>query len=623
MTFARGVTRRTALSLLGSAAAFSVAPLRFARAATRQHGLTVIGDLKYPAGFSHFDYVTPGAPKGGRIVTQITARAYNQDFNTFNTLNMFVLQGAGAKGMDRTFATLMTSSADEPGSVYGFAASEVEMEEDGRLVRFFLRPEATFHDGSPLTAADVVFSIETLKTQGHPLIATDLRHVEEIVAEDDRRVRVRFSENAGLSLPVTVATAPIFSKAWWQGRNFAGSLSEAPLGSGFYRVKTFSFGNYIEYERVADHWGEKLPAMRGRHNFDVVRYNYYRDRVPAFEGFKKGEMTFREEFTSRVWARDYNFGAITDGRVKRDELPDGSPSGAQGWFLNARRAKFADPRVREALCNAFDFEWTNKNLMFGSYTRTASFFENSPLKAEGLPSPAELAILEPFRAKLPAAVFGEPYVPPVSDGSGRDRNLRKKAADLLAAAGCKVSGAALLAPDGSPFTIEFLDDDPAFEPHHNAYINGLRSLGIAATYRVVDGAQYTERLKSFDYDVTVSRFSMALYPDEGILNFFQSDSATRDGSNNLAGIADPVLDEILLRLVRTRNWDDFVTITRVVDRILRAGHYWVPHWHKNSHWIAYWDLFGRPDIVPPFDASVVDTWWFDAEKAKKTGKAEG
>ena len=623
MRSARGVTRRTTLALLGGAAAYSLMPLRLSRAATRQHGLTVIGNLKYPAGFSHFDYVSPGAPKGGRIVTQINARAYNQDFQTFNTLNMYVLQGAGAKGMDMTFATLMTRSEDEPGSVYGFAAAEVEIDEDGRLLRFFLRPEATFHDGSPLTAADVVFSIETLKKDGHPLIATDLRHVEEIAAEDDHTVRVRLSAEAGLSLPVTVATAPIFSKAWWEGRNFGGSLSVAPLGSGFYKVKDFSFGNYIEYERVAGHWGEKLPAMTGRHNFAIVRYNYYRDRVPAFEGFKKGEMTYREEFTSRVWARDYNFAALTEGRVKRGELPDGSPSGAQGWFLNIRQPKFADPRVREALCDAFDFEWTNKNLMFSSYTRTASFFENSPLKAEGLPSPAELAMLEPYRSKLPAEVFGEPYAPPKSDGSGRDRTLRRKASDLLVAAGCKVDGGTLLAPDGSPFTIEFLDDDPTFEPHHNAYINGLRSLGISATYRVVEGAQYTERLKKFDFDVTVSRFSMALYPDEGILNFFHSDSAKRDGSNNLAGIADPVLDEILVKLVRTRNWDDFVTITRVVDRILRAGRYWVPHWHKNSHWIAYWDLFGRPAIVPPFDPSVIDTWWFDAEKAKSIGKAEG
>jgi microcin C transport system substrate-binding protein len=334
-------------------------------------------------------------------------------------------------------------------------------------------------------------------------------------------------------------------------------------------------------------------------------------------------MTYREEFTSRVWAREYNFGAITDGRVKRDEIPDGRPSGAQGWFLNTRREKFGDPRVREALGLAFDFEWTNKNLMFDSYIRTASFFENSPLKAEGLPSPAELALLEPYRDRLPPAVFEEPHVPPKSDSSGRDRNLRRQAAELLTAAGCTVSGARLLTPDGSPFTIEFLDDDPTFEPHHNAYINGLKTLGIEAEYRVVDAAQYVERLKRFDYDVTVSRFAMALYPDEGILNFFHSDSAHRDGSNNLAGIADPVLDEILKRLVRTRDWEDFVTITRVVDRILRASHYWVPHWHKGTHWIAFWDMFGRPETVPPYDPSIIDTWWFDEERAKNIGRAEG
>jgi microcin C transport system substrate-binding protein len=623
VTVARGVTRRTTLSLLGGAALYAALPGWPARAAAQRHGLAVIGDLKYPPDFARFDYVNPNAPTGGRIITQGVTKAYNQDFNTFNTLNMFVLEGVGAQGMNLTFASLMAASADEAGSVYGYAASGVEVSEDGLTLRFFLRPEARFHDGTPITADDIVFSIETLKADGHPLISTDLFGVDEVAAENAHTARIRLGGETGLSLPVTIATLPIFSKAWWSGRSFRASLSEAPLGSGRYRVRDFRFGSYIEYERIADHWAEKLPIMAGRYNFERVRYNYYRDRVPAFEDFKKGEMTYREEFTSRVWAREYNFGALTEGKVKRDIIPDGRPAGAQGWFLNTRRSKFSDPRVREALGLAFDFEWTNKNLMFDSYSRTASFFENSPLKAEGLPSPAEQALLEPYRAKLPSAVFEEPYVPPKSDGSGRDRNLRRQATELLTAAGCTVSGGRLLAPDGSPLTIEFLDDDPTFEPHHNAYINGLKTLGIEAEYRVVDAAQYTERLKRFDYDVTVSRFAMALYPDEGILNFFHSDSAKRDGSNNLAGIADPVLDELLKQLVRTRDWDDFVTITRVVDRILRAGHYWVPHWHKGTHWIAFWDMFGRPETVPPYDPSIIDTWWFDAERAKSIGKAEG
>jgi microcin C transport system substrate-binding protein len=584
----------------------------------------VIRGLKYRPGFAHFDYVNPGAPKGGRIITQGVTKIYNQEFNTFNTLNMFVLEGVGVQAINLTFASLMAGSADESGSVYGYAASEVEVSEDGLTLRFFLRPEARFHDGSPITADDIVFSIDTLKADGHPLISTDLFGIEEVAAEDAQTVRLRLGAETGISLPVTIATLPIFSKSWWSGRSFKASLSEPPLGSGRYKVRDFRFGSYIEYERVADHWSEALPIMIGRYNFERVRYNYYRDRVPAFEDFKKGGMTYREEFTSRVWAREYNFGALTEGKVKRDEIPDGSPSGAQGWFLNMRRAKFRDPRVREALGLVFDFEWTNRNLMFDSYIRTASFFENSPLKADGLPSPAELAVLEPYRAKLSPAIFEEPFVPPKSNGSGRDRTLRQKATDLLAAAGCTTSGSRLLLPDGTPFTIEFLDDDPTFEPHHNAYINALTdALGIEASYRVVDAVQYNERVKRFDFDITVNRFSMSLYPDEGILNFFHSDSAHRDGSNNLAGIADPVLDEILKRLVRTRDWDDFLTITRVVDRILRAGHYWVPHWHKATHWIAFWDMFGRPETVPPFDPSIIDTWWFDAERARNIGRAEG
>jgi microcin C transport system substrate-binding protein len=498
----------------------------------------------------------------------------------------------------------------------------VETAQDRSFIRFFLDERARFHDGTTVTAGDAAFSIETLKRDGHPNMATELDFVAEAAAEDATTLLVRFAPDAPGSLPLTVAgLVPVFSKAWWEGRDFKAALSEAPLGSGLYRMRAYSYGRWIEFERVADHWAVDLPAHRGRYNFDLVRYEYYRDRVAGFEAFKKGEMTIRQEFTSRIWARDYNFPALTQGQVIKEELPDNSPAGGQGWYFNTRRSKFADVRIREALASAFDFEWTNANIMFNSYVRTSSFFESSILTAKGLPSAAELAILEPHRAALSPAVFEEPFVPPVSDGTGRDRSLIRRANDLLIEAGCTRSGNQLLLPDGSPFTIEFLDDDATFEPHHNAYIRNLGLLGIAATYRVVDPAQYQLRLDGFDFDMLVSRFRMPLYPDEGLRQFFDSSRAEQNGSYNLAGVKDPVVDALLDLVIGAKTRDDFVAASRALDRVLRAGHYWVPQWHKAAYWIASWDMYSRPETKPTYDTGILDTWWYDAEKAAAIGKA--
>ena len=615
------LTRRTALKLSGAAACAPLLPrFSFAEEGTGSHGMAVIGEVKYPPGFPHFDYVNPAAPRGGRIVTQIPARLFNQNFNTFNTLNIYVLRGDGAAGMPLTFASLMAASTDEPGSAYAFVARDVEISDDRKTLRFHLRPEATFHDNSPIRADDVLFSLETLRDKGHPNIATELLGIAEIIAEDDHTLSVRLGEETGRSLPLLVAAVPIFSRAWWEGRDFGATISEAPLGSGPYRVGNFSFGSYIEFERVENWWADKLPVMLGRYNFDAIRYEYYRDRTASFEAFKKGVVTFREEFTSRIWARDYNFPALQVGRVVRDEVPDGSPSGAQGWYMNLRREKFADPRVRLALTYAFDFEWTNKNIMFDSYRRTHSFFQNSPLMAEGAPGPDELALLEPYRGQIPDDVFGEAFVPPVSDGTGRDRAMLQKASELLAATGCERRADGLYAPDGSRFTIEFLDDDATFEPHHHAYIAGLKLLGIEGSYRVIDAAQYTERLKRFDFDMTVSRISMLLFPDEGLRQLFGSTGAHQEGSYNLAGIDDPVVDALIETIVGADDWESFVSASRALDRVLRAQHFWVPQWNKPTHWFAYWDMYSRPAKKPDYDRAVVDTWWFDAEKAARIGR---
>lgn len=618
----RPITRRSAIKLAGAAAAAPLLPCRaFAQEQTsRAHGMAVIGDLKYPSDFPHFDYVNIDAPRGGRIVTQLAQWGTNQNPVTFNTLNIYVLAGDGAAGMGLTMASLLESSGDEPGSAYGLVAKEVEISDDRKALRFFLRPEAVFHDRSPLTADDVAFSLKTLRDEGHPNIATQLLGIAEIVVEDAHTLFVTLKPESGRSLPNTVAGMPIFSRAWWEGRDFRSSLSEAPLGAGPYKVSDYRFGSYIEFERIDDWWAESLPVARGRFNFSRIRYEYYRDRTASFEAFKKGSITFREEFTSRHWATQYNFPAVLDGRVIQEKVPDGRPAGAQGFFINMRRPKFADPRVRLALSYAFDFEWVNKNIMFESYQRTHSFFENSPLKAEGIPSPAELALLEPLRDKLPAEVFGEAFVPPVSDGSGRDRAMLQKANELLTAAGCKRDAGGLLATDGSRFTIEFLDEDPAFEPHVNAFIAGLKLLGISATYRVVDPAQYNERMKRFDFDLVSSRFNMPLYPDEVIKQFFGSDRAAQEGSYNLSGVADPAIDVLLEKVVQSNDWDSFVTASRALDRALRATHFWVPQWNRPVFWFAYWDLFSRPGTQAKYDPGVLDTWWFDTAKAERIGK---
>src|SRR5271163_3688641 len=396
------LTRRSVLSLTAGAA--TIALRRPARADDwiESHGLSAFGNLGYPPGFQHFRYVEPEAAKGG-IFSQIGPdRAYNQNFLTFNSLNTFILKGDAAQGMEMTFATLMARAGDEPDAMYGLAAEKVRRSADGLTYQFFIRPAAKFHDGSRLTAHDVAFSLNTLKEKGHPLITQSLRDFNGAVASDDVSVTATFAPRRARDVPLFVAGLPILSRAYYTAKPFDETSLEPPLGSGAYKVGRFEPGRYIEYERVKDWWGADLPVGRGQNNFDIVRFEYYRDRDVGFEGFTAGSYLFREEFTSRTWATRYDFPAIRDGRVKKDILPDATPSGAQGWFINTRRKKFADPRLREALNGAFDFEWTNKTIMYGSYLRTVSVFQNSDMMAQGEPSAAEIALLEPYRARLPA-----------------------------------------------------------------------------------------------------------------------------------------------------------------------------------------------------------------------------
>jgi microcin C transport system substrate-binding protein len=586
-----------------------------------RHGMSAFGDLKYPANFPYFNYVNPNAPKGG-VFSQIGPnRQFNQSFQTFNSLNSYILKGDAAQGMELTFATLMVRSGDEPDAMYGLAARAVRITDNGLTYSFLLRPQAKFHDGTPLTAHDVAFSLATLKDKGHPIITQLLRDFKGAEAIDDRTVVVRFAEKRGRDVPLFVAGLPIFSRVYYTKQVFDQSTLDIPLGSGAYKVGRFEPGHFIEFERVKDWWGADLPVTRGQNNFDILRFEYYRDREVGFEGFTAKNYLFREEFTSRTWATRYDFPAFKDGRVKRDVLADDTPSGAQGWFINLRREKFKDARLREALIDAFDFEWTNKNIMYGSYQRTHSVFQNSPMMATGKPDSAELALLEPFRGKLPEEVFDVPYVPPVSDASGQDRRSLRHAAQLLNEAGFALKNGKRVLPNGTPIAIEFLLDEQTFTPHHLPYIKSLGTLGIDASLRVVDPVQYRARVDGFDFDVTVERFSFSETPGDSLRTYFSSQAARTKGSQNLAGIADPAVDALVDIIIAAKTREELTIACKALDRVIRAGRYWIPHWYKASHWIAYWDVFARPAAKPRYFRGIPETWWHDRDKAAKLEKA--
>jgi microcin C transport system substrate-binding protein len=619
------LSRRHVLGLgVGALSAMRFRPAKADDAGAEVHGISVFGDLKYPAGFHHFDYVNVAAPKGGLFSLIPSVRAYNQSYQTFNSFNAYILKGEGAQGMDMTFAPLMVRANDEPDAMYGLVAKSVQISADKLTYRFTLRPEARFHDGSKLTAHDAAFSLTTLKAKGHPLIVAQMRDLAKAEALDDATLIVTFAAKRARDVPLYVASLPIFSKAYYATRPFDESTLDIPLGAGPYKVGKFEVNRYIEFERVRDWWGADLPVSRGYYNFDIVRYEFYRDRDVAFEGFTGRNYLYREEFTARVWATRYDFPAVKDGRVKRETLPDETPSGAQGWFINTRREKFRDPLVREALIQAFDFEWTNKTIMYGAYARTHSPFQNSDMMVNGPPSPEELKLLEPFRGEVPDEVFGMPFVPPVSDGSGQDRTLLRKASQLLQDAGLVIKDGKRLLPNGEVFKIEFLADEPSLQPHHAPYIKNLGTLGIEATLRVVDPVQYRARLEEFDFDMTIERFSMSATPGDGMRPFFSSQAAATKGSYNLAGISNPAIDALIEKIIGADNRADLTVACRAFDRVFRAGRYWVPQWYRTSHPIAYWDLFGHPEKPPRYAQGVgaPENWWFDASKAAKAEQAK-
>lgn len=614
-----GLTRRQALAF-GAGATISLANgpvlartlLRGTEGmgdATTSHGLSIFGDLKYAADFSHLDYINPDAPKGGRIVLQAGSWFHNQNPQTFNTLNGYVTRGDAPPRLELIFDSLMARAFDEPDAIYGLVAESITISEDGNSYIVALREGTKFADGSDLTAYDVAFSLMTLKEEGHPDYSQPFRRMVSAQALSDRVVRIDLDGTQSRGLIFQIADSPIFSKAYYQERDFTAATMEPPLASGPYSIGAFEPGRFIEYVRNDDYWAADLPIMRGHANFDSVRVEFYRERQAAFEAFKKGDITFREEFTSKRWATEYNFPAVEEGRVAKELFPRAKRPSFQGNFFNTRLDKFKDPRTREAIGLCFDFEWVNENLFYGIYARLASYLGTSDYAARGMPDGDELVLLEPYRDQLPANVFDEVYVPPKSDGSGRDRALLRRASELLREAGWQRDGTALKNADGETLSVEILVRSPVFERIYGKFVETLELVGVGASIRVVDPAQFQARTNDFDFEMAGFALSLEATPFSSGETLFGSDAADTPGARNWAGIKDPALDGLIATMEQAPDRARHRTAWRAIDRVLRAGHYWVPGWYSEFHRVAVWDGFGWPDDKPDYYFPVETTWW--------------
>ncbi|MDA1323871.1 MAG: extracellular solute-binding protein [Proteobacteria bacterium] len=577
------------------------------QAADKSHGLSAFGDLKYGADFKHFDYVNPNAPKGGAMRTW--------GIDSFDNLNAFILKGVKPDALSLIHATLMERAMDEPDALYGFVAKTVELPADKGWIIFELRTEAIFNDGTRITADDVVFTFNILVEKGHPQYRIIFAGVKGVEALTPSRVKFTFKEKGNRDLPLQLATLPVLSKSYYSKAPFEKTTLNPPLGAGLYNVEKVDPGRAMIYRRVADHWARNLPVMKGRYNFDTVHIDYYRDRDIAFEAFFTGAYDFREEFTSRSWATQYDKPAVNKGLIVRQTLPDETPSGVQAFFFNMRRAKFSDARVREAIDLAFDFEWTNKTLFYGLYERTNSMFENSALAAKNRPSAEELVLLEPLRGKVPDSVFAAPYKSPVTDASGGNRGNFRRAAKLLRAAGWTIKNNQRVNAKGETLTIEFLLFESTFQRIISPFVRNLKRIGIEATIRIVDVANFQLRRQQFDFDVVVQRYTMLNTPGIELSNYFGSKWADVPGALNLAGIKNPAVDHLVGKVISAKSRKALITATRALDRVLMWNHYSVPQWYKGEHNIAYWNKFDRPRIKPRFDLGMLDTWWFNPEKA--------
>jgi len=580
---------------------------------TESHGYAQFGTLKYPAKFTHFDWVNPQAPKGG------TLRA--MAFGTFDTLNPYTFKGSSPVttpnfqqyGVNELNETLMVGtgqydpSGDEATSSYGLIARSVEYAEDRSWVVFNLRPEAHFHDGKPITAADVAFSYRTLLKEGHPIYRTNLQEVERVDVLNPQRIRFVFKRSGNPLLILRLGEMPVLPQHYWKGRDFKATTFEPPLGSGPYRITEVQPGRRLVFQRVKDWWGKDLAVNRGKYNFDRVEYEFYRDSDVAFEAFKAGEFDIYIEHQAKNWANGYNFPAVRRGQVIKAQIKHQIPTQTQGLFMNSRRAAFADRRVRKALGLMLDFEWTNRTLFSSAYRRATSFYPNSEFSAEGLPVGKEWLLLAPYRDQLPAPLFTQPFTVSQTDGRGIGRDNLRQALELLGKAGWKLNGQRLLNSNGQPLKLEILLVNPNLERILQPYVENLASIGIDARLRTVDRAQYKQRLDQFDFDMILMTLSQTLSPGLEQWQYFHSSQANTKGSKNYAGVDNPVVDHLLDTLLAAQTRDEQVAATRALDRVLLWQHYMIPNWYLDYHRLAYRNRFAFV-TTPPYTLGL-NTWW--------------
>ena len=582
--------------------------INIAGAETLSHGLAIHGEPRYPADFTHFNYVNPDAPKGGKItISEVSSGG-------FDSLNPFILKGEAASGINAyLYETLASKSSDEAFSHYGRIAEFMELAKDRSWIIFHLNKKAQFHDGHAITAEDVVFSFNTLINHGHPFYASYYADVEKVEALSPLQVKFSFKSKGNRELPLIVGDIPVLPKHYWQGKDFNHTSLEPPLGSGPYKVTHVDPGHAITFQRVSNYWGKDLPVNRGRYNFDKITIDYYRDNTIALQAFKSGEYHFRTENTSRNWATSYTGSAFDGGKIIKREIRHQLPTGMQAFVYNTRRPQFKDPKVREALAYAFDFEWTNKQLFYGAYTRTNSFFSNSELASSGLPSPEELALLEPLKDKLPARVFEQTYTAPSSNGSGNIRGNIRTALRLLKEAGWHIKNKKLVDNNGQAFQFTLLLVSPDFKRVVLPFSKNLARLGIDAKIQLVDTQQYINRLQSFDFDMVVGSFGQSLSPGNEQMNYWHSSSAEQIGSRNWAGIKNPAIDQLVENLIVAPDRQSLIHRSQALDRALLWNHYVIPHFHTRVFRVAYWNIFEQPAIQAIY-ALGFDNWWVNPKK---------
>ena len=578
--------------------------------AAPQHALTLYDEPpKYPANFKHVDYVNPDAPKGGTF--------RESAMGSFDSLNPFISKGVPADNITLVYDTLAQQGLDEPITEYGLIAGKIEKAPDNSWVRFYLRPEARFHDGHPVRAEDVVFTFETLIKQGTPIYRTYYADVAEVVAEDPLRVLFKFKHTSNRELPLILGQLPVLPKHWWAGRDFAKSSLEIPLGSGPYKVAEVKPGRSIRYERVKDYWAKDLPINKGLYNFDYRISDYYRDSTVALEALKAGQFDYWQEMTAKNWANAYNVPAVAEGRLIKEELPNGNPTGMQGFVFNIRKPMFQDVRVRKAISLLLDFEWSNKQLFNGAYTRTRSYFENSDMAATGLPSPAELAILEPLRGRIPDEAFTQAFAPAKTDASGMIRTQQREAYQLLQEAGWRIVDDKMVDTTGKPVSIEFMLAQTDFERILLPFKRNLADLGIELVIRRVDVSQYVNRVRSRDFDMMVGSFPQSSSPGNEQREFWQSGSADNPGSRNYIGLKDPAIDELVEQLINADSRNSLVAHAKALDRVLQFGYYVIPNWHIKTYRVAYWNHLGHPKVPPRYDVGI-NTWWIKPDTPPAT-----